>query len=76
MAIKKPSPALPLFVGAISPDFLYTTEEIFGRLAWTTEDATLACSKGLKTYVFCNNVYVLGSDVIEFIKTHHEGKDA
>jgi hypothetical protein len=56
------------YPGAISPDFVYTTRELVGRLGWSAEDVSLACSKGLRTHVFADHVYVFGSDVIAFLK--------
>jgi hypothetical protein len=56
------------YVGAIAPDVMYTTRELCGRLAWSADDVSLALSKGLKTHVFGNHVYVFGTDVMNFIR--------
>ncbi len=54
--------------GCILPEAMYTAGELVGRLRWSAEDISLACSKGLRTHVFGDHVYFFGSDVVAFIK--------
>jgi hypothetical protein len=64
------------YPGAILPEAMYTIGELACRLRWDSTAVALAGSKGLKGHVFCDQVYVFGSDVMRFIKEVGEQVEA
>lgn len=60
--------------GAIIPDALYTLDELKGRVGWRDAAFRAACRAGLRTYRSGKRLYVLGSDLIDFITKREEGR--
>jgi hypothetical protein len=54
-------------VGAIIPDALYRLDEAKARMGWRDASFREARRAGLKTYRAGKRLYLLGSDIIDFV---------
>ncbi len=58
------SPGVP---GAIIPDAIYRLDEVKARMGWRDAAFRAAVRAGLKTHRSGKRLYVLGSDLIDFV---------
>jgi hypothetical protein len=58
------SPGVP---GAIVPDAIYRLDEVKSRMGWRDAAFRAAVRAGLKTHRSGKRLYVLGSDLIDFV---------
>ena len=53
--------------GAVVPDAIYRLDEIKSRMGWRDAAFRAAVRAGLKTHRSGKRLYVLGSDLIDFV---------
>lgn len=53
--------------GAIVPDAIYRLDEVKARMGWRDAAFRAAARAGLKTHRSGKRLYVLGSDLIDFV---------
>ena len=53
--------------GAIIPDAIYRLDEVKSRMGWRDAAFRAAVRAGLKTHRSGKRLYVLGSDLIDFV---------
>jgi hypothetical protein len=57
----------PTSIGAVIPNALYRLDEIKARMGWRDAAFRAAVRAGLKTHRSGKRLYVLGSDLIDFV---------
>lgn len=72
--VPPPRPPEPKTVGAVVPDALYTLAELKLRVGWRDAAFRAAVRAGLKIYRSGKRIYVLGTDLIEFVTRDKGGK--
>ena len=60
--------------GAIIPDAIYRLDELRARMGWRDAAFRAAVRAGLKVHRSGKRVYVLGTDLIEFVTRDKGGK--
>jgi hypothetical protein len=60
--------------GAIIPDTLYRLDEVKARMGWRDAAFRAAVRAGLKTHRSGKRLYVLGSDLIDFVTKREAGR--
>ncbi len=61
-------------VGSVHPTTLYRLDELKSRMGWRDAAFRAAVRAGLKTHRSGKRLYVLGSDVIDFVTKGEEGR--
>jgi hypothetical protein len=69
-----PQPPEPRAVGAIVPDAIYRLDEVKARMGWRDAAFRAAVRAGLKTHRSGKRLYVLGSDLIDFVTKREVGR--
>jgi len=60
--------------GAIVPDAIYRLDEVKARMGWRDAAFRAAARAGLKTHRSGKRIYVLGSDLIDFVTKREAGR--
>ena len=60
--------------GAIIPDAIYRLDELKSRAGWLDAAFRAAVRAGLKTHRSGKRLYVLGSDLIDFVTKREVGR--
>jgi len=60
--------------GAIDPAALYRLDEVKARMGWRDAAFRAAVRAGLKTHRSGKRLYVLGSDLIDFVTKREAGR--
>jgi len=60
--------------GAIVPDAIYRLDEVKARMGWRDAAFRAAARAGLKTHRSGKRLYVLGSDLIDFVTKREAGR--
>jgi hypothetical protein len=60
--------------GAIDPAALYRLDEVKSRMGWRDAAFRAAVRAGLKTHRSGKRLYVLGSDLIDFVTKREAGR--
>lgn len=60
--------------GAIVPDAIYRLDEVKARMGWRDAAFRAAVRAGLKTHRSGKRLYVLGSDLIDFVTKREAGR--
>jgi len=60
--------------GAIIPDAIYRLDELKSRAGWRDAAFRAAVRAGLKTHRSGKRLYVLGSDLIDFVTKREVGR--
>jgi hypothetical protein len=58
----------------IDPNHLYTLDEVKARMGWRDAAFRAAVRAGLKTHRSGKRLYVLGSDLIDFVTKREVGR--
>jgi hypothetical protein len=78
--MKRPSTHLgavgqtPASMGAVVPNALYRLDEVKARMGWRDAAFRAAVRAGLKTHRSGKRLYVLGSDLIDFVTKREAGR--
>ena len=64
----------PTSIGAVIPNALYRLDEIKSRMGWRDAAFRAAVRAGLKTHRSGKRLYVLGSDLIDFVTKREAGR--
>ncbi len=64
----------PTSIGAVIPNALYRLDEIKARMGWRDAAFRAAVRAGLKTHRSGKRLYVLGSDLIDFVTKREAGR--
>lgn len=64
----------PTSIGAVIPNALYRLDEIKARMGWRDAAFRAAVRAGLKTHRSGKRLYVLGSDLIDFVTKREVGR--
>jgi hypothetical protein len=78
--MKRPSTRLgavgqtPASMGAVVPNALYRLDEVKARMGWRDAAFRAAVRAGLKTHRSGKRLYVLGSDLIDFVTKREAGR--
>ena len=60
--------------GVIVPDAIYRLDEVKARMGWRDAAFRAAVRAGLKTHRSGKRLYVLGSDLIDFVTKREVGR--
>ena len=60
--------------GSVVPDALYRIDEVKARMGWRDAAFRAAVRAGLKTHRSGKRLYVLGSDLIDFVTKREAGR--
>jgi hypothetical protein len=60
--------------GAVVPEAIYRLDELKARMGWRDAAFRAAVRAGLKIYRSGKRIYVLGTDLIEFVTRSKEGE--
>ena len=64
----------PASMGAVVPNALYRLDEVKARMGWRDAAFRAAVRAGLKTHRSGKRLYVLGSDLIDFVTKREAGR--
>lgn len=64
----EPHPTGPSVPGAIYADAVYRADELKARMGWKEAAFRSACRGGLPAHRLGKRVYVIGADVISYVK--------
>ena len=70
------SPGRPIdgVAGSVGPETLYRLDEVKARMGWRDAAFRAAVRAGLKTHRSGKRLYVLGSDLIDFVTKREAGR--
>jgi hypothetical protein len=60
--------------GSVDPETLYRLDEVKARMGWRDAAFRAAVRAGLKTHRSGKRLYVLGSDLIDFVTKREAGR--